>query len=187
MSQQVVPCPRCKNTQGQVIPTTFVAWWVVNGIRFPKKSEISQEDANNREISGFLTYLKCGNFSRSYHDKFRDWIDKLQSSQRASFDFVPSNRELGFLSLKEWAENAATRYKEHLPTSSDHEIHRRMLDDFAHGPLSLSTQDLNDFRNQRETNAEDCIKWSLPSIIVARRGRISVSAARTDCSFHQLP
>lgn len=147
MSQQVVPCPQCRSTQGQAIPSTFVAWWVVNGICFPKKIGMPQEDANNREISGFLTYLKCGNFSRSYHDEFRDWISKPQSSQRASFDFTPSNRELGLLSFKEWAENTWTWYKENLPTSSEHEIHRRMLDDFAKGPLSLSIQDLNNFRN----------------------------------------
>lgn len=161
MSQQVVPCPQCRSTQGQAIPSTFVAWWVVNGICFPKKIGMPQEDANNREISGFLTYLKCGNFSRSFHDEFRDWISKPQSSQRASFDFTPSNRELGLLSFKEWAENTWTWYKENLPTSSEHEIHRRMLDDFAKGPLSLSIQDLNNFRNQREIKVEDCMQWSL--------------------------
>jgi hypothetical protein len=161
MSQQVVPCPRCRSRQGQVIPSNFVAWWSSNGIRFPKSIGISQEEATNRDISGFLTYLKSGNFSRLYHDRFRDWIDKLQSSQRASFDFTLSDRELGFLSFKQWAENATTWYKEHHPTSSDHEIHLRMLDDFAHGILSLRPLELNNFRKKRETNADECIKWSL--------------------------
>jgi hypothetical protein len=85
-------------------------------IRFPKKIEMSQEDANDREISGFLTYLKCVNFSKSYHDEFLDWINKLQALQRASFNFTPSNRGLGFLSFKEWAENTRIWCKENLPT-----------------------------------------------------------------------
>jgi hypothetical protein len=143
----------CGAWEGNVAPETFLLWCTKQGVK-ANPGVLTHEATLEMNITNFWHYLIFNNHSTYYYNRFRDMVDKLHSEEREEFDFTLCSPLTGYFSFKEWAERTKGWYMQHsyedLPK---YELHRRLMDRYAEGLLSLSFDDLKAFTSLREDRA----------------------------------
>ncbi|KAH8790739.1 hypothetical protein BGZ57DRAFT_923247 [Hyaloscypha finlandica] len=141
--------PCCGAWEGDVVPYSFGEWLAFNGV-LANYIGPTHEETLRVDIHRFYTYLLQGTFSKYYYEYFRDHVNRIFFNLREEFDFLPANPHLGFLTFKEWTQRTIVWYKEYgYPNLTAHELHLKLVDEYIKGPLSLSPEDLESFREHR--------------------------------------
>jgi hypothetical protein len=146
--------PCCGAWEGDVVPSSFGEWQALSGV-LANNIGPTHEEALEVDIHRFYAYLLQGKFSKYYYEYFRDHVDSIFSNVREEFDFLPANPRLGFFYFKEWTWRTTVWYKEYrYPDLTAHELHLKLVDEYIKGPLSLSPEDLENFKEQRGIRAK---------------------------------